>query len=286
MPPLAFISYRRDDTGPIVQGLYLHLKELFGSGQLFMDANTLRAGVPWPERIRERLAEAAVVLAVIGPDWLNLKDDLGERRIHKADDWVRNELLQALAQHTPIIPIVIAGTPMPDACDLPGDLQCLPLTQAKTLHLEPVEWAGDVRTLSDILIELGFVREGVPTQPEPSPEIRMMPLLTPRELADALQELTQWEEWGDSLTLEYPRVRQEIRRTLTFDTFLQAIEFMHFVAPRLEEKAHHPRWSNDWTVVRVRLTTWDVGNKITRLDVETARIVDAAYREFKTRSGR
>lgn len=125
-----------------------------------------------------------------------------------------------------------------------------------------------------------------PTQPVPSAKIKKTPLLTPRELADALQELTEWEEWGDSLTLEYPRVRQEFRRTLTFATFLEAIEFIHFVAPQLEEKQHHPRWSNDWNVVRVRLTTWDVGNKITRLDVETARIVDVAYRVFRGLSGR
>jgi hypothetical protein len=39
MPSLAFISYRRDDTGPVAQVFYLRLKELFGSGQLFMDAS-------------------------------------------------------------------------------------------------------------------------------------------------------------------------------------------------------------------------------------------------------
>jgi 4a-hydroxytetrahydrobiopterin dehydratase len=175
---------------------------------------------------------------------------------------------------------------LPDAADLPGDLARLPLMQAKALRLEPVEWSEDVRTLSEVFVELGFVREPVPTQPEPSAKIRKTPLLTPGELADALRELDEWEEWGDSLTLEYPRVRQELRRTFTFATFLQAIAFMHFVAPRLEEKAHHPRWSNEWNVVRVRLTTWDVGNRITMLDVETARIVDAAYDEFKARSRR
>jgi hypothetical protein len=44
------------------------------------------------------------VLALIGPAWLGSKEEYGQRRIDKADDWVRNELLQALAQNTPIIP--------------------------------------------------------------------------------------------------------------------------------------------------------------------------------------
>jgi hypothetical protein len=52
MPGLAFISYRREDTGPIAQGLYLQLKGRFGSGQLFMDVNSIAVGSRWPQRVK------------------------------------------------------------------------------------------------------------------------------------------------------------------------------------------------------------------------------------------
>ena len=64
MTGLAFISYRRDDSAQISQGLYFQLKARFGSGQLFMDVNSVMVGQPWPARIQTRLQKASVVLAV------------------------------------------------------------------------------------------------------------------------------------------------------------------------------------------------------------------------------
>jgi 4a-hydroxytetrahydrobiopterin dehydratase len=61
---------------------------------------------------------------------------------------------------------------------------------------------------------------------------------------------------------------------------------MTFVAPRFEARQHHPRWGNDWNTVRIRLTTWDAGNTITKFDVDAAHMVDAAYRDFKKGSAR
>ena len=70
MPGLAVISYRRDDTGSEAQGLYLQLKGRFGSGQLFMEVNSVPVGSPWPRRVKDKLLKATVVLAMIGPGWL------------------------------------------------------------------------------------------------------------------------------------------------------------------------------------------------------------------------
>jgi hypothetical protein len=55
MARLAFISYRRNDTSAVAQGLYLQLKARFGSGQLFMDVNSVPVGKRWPRRIRDKL---------------------------------------------------------------------------------------------------------------------------------------------------------------------------------------------------------------------------------------
>ena len=285
---LAFLSYRRDDTSQVAQALYLQLKEQFGSGQLFMDVNSIRAGEAWPERIRRKLEEATLVLPLIGPGWLRAADKYGRRRIDDDNDWVRNELIGALQRRIPIVPIVINHTAnLPDPEGLPPPLQPLPLLQTKILRLDPAEWAGDVRTLSEILVDRGFRPRELPSQPRPSERIRRdYPPLTDEELAAAMAELPEWEQWSDSLALEYPRIRQELQRTFQFKKFVEAIEFMHWIARRFDETRppHHPRWGNDWKSVRIRLTTWDVGNKITALDVKTAKMIDAQYETFKGRA--
>jgi hypothetical protein len=107
MPGLAFISYRRDDAGSEAQGLYLQLKGRFGSGQLFMDVNSVPVGSPWPQRVKDKLLKATVVLAMIGPGWLTASDQYGRRRLDFPDDWVHLELATALVRGTPIIPVVV-----------------------------------------------------------------------------------------------------------------------------------------------------------------------------------
>ena len=106
MTGLAFISYRRDDSAQISQGLYFQLKARFGSGQLFMDVNSVMVGQPWPARIQTRLQKASVVLAVIGPGWLTAADKFGRRKLDAPTDWVREELSVALSDSIPIIPLV------------------------------------------------------------------------------------------------------------------------------------------------------------------------------------
>ena len=106
MTGLAFISYRRDDSAQISQGLYFQLKARFGSGQLFMDVNSVMVGQPWPARIQTRLQKASVVLAVIGPGWLTAADKFGRRKLDAPTDWVREELSVALSDGIPIILLV------------------------------------------------------------------------------------------------------------------------------------------------------------------------------------
>ena len=58
------------------------------------------------------------------------------------------------------------------------------------------------------------------------------------------------------------------------------MRFMAYLAPRFDSLEHHPRWSNEWTTVQIRLATWDADNKITTEDVRAAHMVDQARKEF------
>jgi pterin-4a-carbinolamine dehydratase len=283
MAGLAFINYRRDDTSQIAQALYMQLKESFGAGQLFMDVNSIRAGEEWPERVKHKLENATVVLALIGPGWLTVMNTHGKRRIDDPSDWVRKELLHAIEKGTPIVPIVINHAQnLPDAAGLPPKLRSLHLAQARVLHLDPAEWRADLLVLSRELLRYGLRQERGHWHP-PSLKKGETPPLTEDELVVALKTLPEWEEWVDALALEYPLERHELRRTFTFGDFLEAIDFMKEIAPLCEEAQHHPRWGNEANELRICFTTWDAGNKITQHDVKAALTVDNAYREFKAR---
>lgn len=38
---------------------------------------------------------------------------------------------------------------------------------------------------------------------------------------------------------------------------------------------HHPRWENQWKVLNVFFTTWDVDCHVTKLDIAAAKKIDA-----------
>jgi CHASE2 domain-containing sensor protein len=122
-----FISYRRDDS--IVHARLIHneLAVRFGADDVFMDIDDIEAGDDFVRRIDERLDGADVVVAVIGPRWL----DLLQRRA-SGDDYVRHELARALAQRMRVIPVLVGGA-APFAAALPPDLAELPHLNALRL---------------------------------------------------------------------------------------------------------------------------------------------------------
>jgi pterin-4a-carbinolamine dehydratase len=285
MASLAFISYRRDDTGPLAQGLYLQLKARFGSGQLFMDVNSVPVGKQWPPRIRDKLQEATVVLAVIGPTWLSVSDKWGRRRLDKANDWVRLELETALDQRKDIINLLVGHkiSRPPDKA-LPKKLRGLFDYPYLRLRPEVETWAEDMNSVGRQLVELGLKdnEPGPDALPTPLPWKADLPGLTEDQLNQALDGLPDWEPWQDTLQREYPHSRQELRKNFIFNSFEEAIKFMSYLVPRFTDLNHHPRWANEWKTVQIRLATWDGRNKITTEDVRAAQVVDRAYQEFLT----
>ena len=67
-----------------------------------------------------------VLLALIGPSWLTVADRAGRRRLDKPDDLVRLEIVAALGRpDVLVIPVLVGGTAMPAAADLPEPLAAL-----------------------------------------------------------------------------------------------------------------------------------------------------------------
>jgi hypothetical protein len=101
--PQVFFNYRRSDSGQRAERLCDALRYAFGPKQVFKDTDTIGPGSDFAVAIEEALARAELVIAVIGPTWLTVADEKGERRLDDPDDYVRRELETALDSAVPII---------------------------------------------------------------------------------------------------------------------------------------------------------------------------------------
>jgi TIR domain len=127
MATKVFISYRREDAAGHAGRVHDRLVKEFGANLLFMDVDGIPLGVNFVKALQEEVAKCGVLLAVIGPDWLTVRDKDGQRRVDNPNDYVRVEIATALQREIPVIPILLEGTPVPSADQLPKDLQELSL---------------------------------------------------------------------------------------------------------------------------------------------------------------
>ena len=127
------ISYRREDSLPITGRVYDHLEARFGKRNVFMDFASIRPGLDFRQQIKETIERSKIVLAMIGPNWTG-EGKGGFRRIDDPEDFVRLEIEYALKRGIPIIPVSINNTPMPEAENLPSEIQ--PLTFRHALPLD------------------------------------------------------------------------------------------------------------------------------------------------------
>lgn len=136
--PGIFISYRRDDSLPTAGRLYDRLAKAFTEERVFMDVEGIPAGVDFVDYLDSKLAACDVVLAIIGPHWLDAKNGAGNRRLDDPNDFVRREIATALVRKIPVIPVLIDGSPMPNAEDLPEPLKALARRHALEVRNEAI----------------------------------------------------------------------------------------------------------------------------------------------------
>jgi hypothetical protein len=131
-----FISYRRKQASGVAGRLYDRLADRFGEAQVFMDVASIGPGVDFTDVITRAVAACDVLLAVIGPGWLAVQDEAGQRRLDDPDDLVRLEIEAGLARDVRVIPVLVEGAAMPRRKDLPEDVATLARRNAFLLHHE------------------------------------------------------------------------------------------------------------------------------------------------------
>lgn len=145
MAPSLFISYRRTDSAGYSGRVHDRLQREFGDNLLFMDVDSIPLGTNFVKMLGEEVAKCDVLLAVIGPGWLEAHDEKGNRRLDNPDDFVRIEIGTALKRGIPVVPILLEGTQVPKADQLPDDLK--ELTLRNGLDVRHASFAEDMERL-------------------------------------------------------------------------------------------------------------------------------------------
>lgn len=136
MPEAAgiFISYRRIDTNWAAVSLKNHIARHLPGAPVFMDIETVEPGHDFVEAINANVDQCRILLAVIGPNWLTVSDNFGQRRLDDPNDFVRLEIARALERKIRVIPILVDGADMPPAKVLPNPLGPLSRRNAVTVN--------------------------------------------------------------------------------------------------------------------------------------------------------
>ena len=151
--PSIFLCYRREDAAAHAGRLHDALARSFGPNSLFMDIDGIEPGEDFDEALKNTLNRADVVLVVIGPQWCEVRDEAGLRRIDDVDDYVRLEVATALARGVRLIPVLVGNARMPKSDTLPDDLKRL--TRRQSIEITETRWAYDSERLAEAIRKAG-----------------------------------------------------------------------------------------------------------------------------------
>jgi hypothetical protein len=140
-----FVSYRREDAEGEAGRLFDDLAGHFGEDSIFLDVAAIEVGRDFRKAIDESVATCSVLLAIIGKDWIEVKNESGQRRLDDPADFVRLETASALKRDIPVIPVLVRGAKMPRPEQLPDDLR--ELAYRNGVELTHARWRSDLDLL-------------------------------------------------------------------------------------------------------------------------------------------
>ena len=131
--PTVFINYRVKKQAGYAALLDRELSRRFGGDAVFRAPRSIPPGDDFAAAILGNLRTCAVLLAVIGPGWLDFDPGCPGSPDSPAD-WVRLEIAEALTRGVRVIPVLVEDTPMPGRAQLPTDIAGLAGCQAVRLQ--------------------------------------------------------------------------------------------------------------------------------------------------------
>ena len=153
-----FLSYRREDAGPYARLLQSQLRERIPDARVFMDLDSIEAGLDFAEVIRAAVDSCTVFVALIGRQWATLVDEQGQRRLDNPDDFVRFEVQTALERGVRVIPVLVDDAKPLRQQELPPELR--KLAQLNALEMSYGRYQYDADRLLDLIEHVLAARPG------------------------------------------------------------------------------------------------------------------------------
>src|SRR5690348_14150239 len=144
-----FLSYRRQDAARYARLLKSQLSDRFPDADVFMDLDSIEAGLDFAEVIRDAVGSCPVLVALIGHRWATVTDEEGHRRLDNLDDYVRFEVQTALVRGVRVIPVLVDGAKPLRQQQLPSELQ--KLARLNALELTYGRYDYDANRLLDTI---------------------------------------------------------------------------------------------------------------------------------------
>ncbi|MCI2418346.1 toll/interleukin-1 receptor domain-containing protein [Saccharopolyspora sp. K220] len=151
--PEIFINYRTGDCEQTAVTIEHDLSRRFGRQRVFRASKSIRPGDNYRDGLSAASTGTRVLLALIGPNWLNARDHNGNLALTNENDWTRKEILNAMRTGARIIPI-LCGRKMPrlSAASLPADLA--PLADLQSLTYDTGNAEADLNRIAAELADL------------------------------------------------------------------------------------------------------------------------------------
>jgi tetratricopeptide (TPR) repeat protein len=165
MPDQIFISYRRDDAAYVTGHINDMLRKAFGNDAVFTDVDNIALGVDFRAVLDKTVSQCQVLLAVIGSEWLTVRDLEGRPRLQDPADFVRIEIESALKRNIPVIPLLVSGAKMPAEEELPESLRALAFRNGIQIRPAPdfgVDMARLIKNLQQHFAATGSASEAGP----------------------------------------------------------------------------------------------------------------------------
>jgi TIR domain-containing protein len=160
-----FVSYRREDSQHVVPRLCARLDQAFGPRNVFYDERSINTGGDFLGAVGGAIYTSDVILVVIGPQWMAIRDARGRLRLDDDDDPVGWEVGLGLASGRMLIPLLVDGAGMPSKNELPRKFRDLTTRSGFRLPYG----AGFDAAVDDLIERLGGPRPQAPPQGSRAP---------------------------------------------------------------------------------------------------------------------
>jgi hypothetical protein len=178
-----FINFRVGDGQDTAMLIEKQLRRSIGTDNVFRSSWNIGAGEAFKPALIKAASECEVMIVVIGPNWLTIKDGSGRPKIESPEDWVRVEIELALDGGAKVIPILVGDTPNPNPDELPPTVR--PITGHQNIRLHHRSGEYNLMQITDAVRALvGEHADGSVAPPPPRESTLLTSLPAPQRSID------------------------------------------------------------------------------------------------------